>query len=194
MSSGPANADRALDFQPGMAMRWEITRSTADTGGDLLETVNWVGPRTGGPPVHVHPTAEESYEVIDGTLEVFVDGQWQTLRAGEKATVPPGKPHTLRNDSAEPVRLVNTHRPALRFEAMFRELHALIKTGRIKRLPPKDPRSLIYAGMLFDKYAEEQRMVKPPKAAFTALALIGRALRLPLADDSRTARARAART
>jgi len=172
--------DRALDFQPGMAMRWEITRSTADTGGELLETVNWVGPRTGGPPLHVHPSAEESYEVVEGTLEVFIDADWQTLHAGQTAVVPPGTPHTLRNASAEPVRLVNIHRPALRFEPMFRELHVLITTGRIKRLPPNDFRSLIYAGMLFEKYSHEQRMIKPPMAVFKALALLGRPLRLKL--------------
>jgi quercetin dioxygenase-like cupin family protein len=175
-----AVADRMLDFQPGMTMRWEITRSTADTGGELLETVNWVGPGAAGPPVHVHACAEESYEVVEGTLEVFIDDDWQTLHAGEKAVVPPGIPHTLKNASAEPVRLINIHRPALRFEATFRELHTLIKTGRIKRLPPKDPRSLVYAGMLFDKYADENRTTKPPMAVFKTLALLGRALRMKL--------------
>jgi len=28
-----------------------------------------------GPPVHLHPTAEESYDVIEGALEVFMDGK-----------------------------------------------------------------------------------------------------------------------
>lgn len=173
-----AASDRVLDFQPGMAMRWEITRSAADTAGELLETVCWVGPRTGGPPVHVHRTAEEGYEVIEGTLEVLIDGQWRTLHAGEKATVPPGARHTLKNSSGQPVRLINTHRPALRFEQMFREMHLLISTGRIKRLPPADPRSLLYAAMLFAKYPDEQHFVKPPQAIFDALARLGRTLGL----------------
>ncbi len=172
--SPQAASDRVLDFQPGMAMRWEITRSTADTAGELLETVNWVGPRTGGPPVHVHPTAEESYEVIEGTLEVLIDGQWRTLHAGENATVPPGARHTLKNSSGTPVRLINAHRPALRFEQMLREMHLLISTGRIKRLPPAEPRSLLYAAMLFANYPEEQHFVKPTQAIFTALARLGR--------------------
>jgi quercetin dioxygenase-like cupin family protein len=163
-----------------MEMRWEVTRSTADTGGELLETVNWVGPRTGGPPVHIHPSAEESYRVIEGTLEVCIDGRWHTLHAGEKATVPAGKPHTLKNASAEPVRLINTHSPALRFEAMFRELQTLIAAGKIKHLPPKDPRSVVYAAMLFAKYTDEQYVTKPPHAVFKTLALLARALGLKL--------------
>jgi glyoxylate utilization-related uncharacterized protein len=133
-----------------------------------------------GPPVHVHPTAEESYEVIGGVLDVFVDGEWRTLRAGEAATAPAGVPHTLRNATTEPVHLINVHRPALRFESFFREMHALIQQGKIKRLPPKDPRSAIYVAMLFTKYPNEIRVTKPPNGVFKALALVGRALRFKL--------------
>jgi hypothetical protein len=35
-----ASADRQLDFHPGMGMRWEITRSTEDTSGELFESTN----------------------------------------------------------------------------------------------------------------------------------------------------------
>ncbi len=172
----PADGDRQLDFRPGMDMQWEVTRTTADTAGELFEATNWVAAGMGGPPVHVHPTAEESYAVVEGTMDVFMNGEWKTLRAGETATVPADVPHTLRNSSTEPVRIVNVHRPALRFESFFREMHALIRAGKIKRLPPKDPRSAIYAAMLFGKYPAEIRVVKPPPAIFKALALIGRGL------------------
>ena len=58
-----------LDFRPWMGMWWEITRSTEDTAGELFEATKWVEPRMPGPPVHVHPTAEESYEVVEGGFE-----------------------------------------------------------------------------------------------------------------------------
>jgi mannose-6-phosphate isomerase-like protein (cupin superfamily) len=67
-----------------MGMWWEITRSTVDTSGELFEATNWVEARMPGPPVHVHPTVEESYEVIEGALEVFMDGKWSPVRAGER--------------------------------------------------------------------------------------------------------------
>ena len=169
-------ADRRLDFHPGMEMRWEITRSTADTTGELFEATNWIGPEMPGPPLHVHPNADESYDVIEGALDICVDGEWRTLRAGESATVPAGVAHTLRNATKEPVRLVNIHRPALRFESFFREMQGLIERGKIKHLPPKEPRSAIYVAMLFGKYPEEIRVVKPPSAVFKALAALGRAL------------------
>jgi len=172
----PASGDRQLDFHPGMEMRWEITRSTADTAGELFEATNWIGPEMPGPPVHVHPTADESYDVIEGALDVCVNGEWRTLRAGESATAPAGAPHTLRNATKETVRIVNVHRPALQFESFFREMHALIGQGKIKQLPPKEPRSAIYVAMLFGKYPDEIRVVKPPSGVFKALALVGRAL------------------
>ena len=71
------------------------------------------------------------------------------MRAGEKATVPAGLPHSVRNASDEPARIVNIHQPAQRFESFFRDMHRLIHEGKSRRLPPKDPRSAIYAAMLF---------------------------------------------
>lgn len=176
-TSGGGGGDRQLDFHPGMGMRWEITRSTADTAGELFESTNWLDPRMPGPPVHVHPTEEESFEVIEGTLDVFVNGAWSQVRAGETATVPAGAPHTLRNAGEEPVRTVTRIRPAQRSEAFFRELHRLIHEDKIKRLPPKEPRSAIYAAMLFTRYPDEIRATGPLSGVFKVLALAGRALR-----------------
>jgi mannose-6-phosphate isomerase-like protein (cupin superfamily) len=181
-SSGatPSGNDRHLDFHPGMGMRWEITRNAEDTGGALFEATNWIDPHMPGPPVHVHPTAEESYEVIEGALEVCSDGEWRTVRAGETATDPAGVPHTLRNGSAEPVRIVNVHRPAQQFESLFRGMHSLIQQGKIKHLPPKEPRSAIYAAMVFGRHPNEIRTTKPPNWVFGSLAFVGRALRFKL--------------
>ena len=153
-------------------MTWEVVAGAEGSEGASFDTINTVGPRAGGPPVHLHPSAEESYEVLDGTLDVFVDGKWRRLRAGEKQVVPAGVPHTLKNDSDGEIKILNVHRPALRFEEFFRAFHRLVSGGLIK-LPPKDPRSLIYFAMLFSAYPEEQRAVRPPQPIFSALAAIG---------------------
>jgi mannose-6-phosphate isomerase-like protein (cupin superfamily) len=171
-------ADRQLDFHPGMGMRWEITRSAEDTFGELFESTNWLDPGMPGPPVHVHPNAEESFEVIEGTLQVFMDGGWNSVQGGETATVPARVPHTLRNASDQPVKAVTRIRPAGRSEAFFRDMHRLIHEGKIKRLPPKEPRSAIYVAMLFGEYPDEIRTKKPPEAVFKGLAFVGKALGL----------------
>jgi mannose-6-phosphate isomerase-like protein (cupin superfamily) len=173
-------ADRHRDFRPGMGMWWEITRSTADTSGELFEATNWIEPRMPGPPIHVHPAASESYEVIEGALEVFRDGKWNSVRAGEKATVPAGVPHSVRNVGDQPAKLVNIHQPAQRFESFFRDMHRLIHEGKIKHLPPREPRSAIYVAMLFGNYPDDIRATKPPNAVFKTLALVGKALRFKI--------------
>jgi mannose-6-phosphate isomerase-like protein (cupin superfamily) len=179
-SVAESGADLQLDFHPGMGMRWEITRSTEDTSGELFESTNWLDPGMPGPPVHVHPNAEESFEVVEGVLDVFMDGAWSSVQAGMTETVPPGVPHTLRNASDQPVRAVTRIRPAGRSEAFFRDMHRLIHEGKIKRLPPKEPRSAIYAAMLFGEYPDEIRTTKPPNGVFKALAAAGKALRFKL--------------
>jgi quercetin dioxygenase-like cupin family protein len=117
-----------------MPMRWEITRSTADTGGELFEATNWIDPGMAGPPVHVHPTADESYEVIEGALDICLDGAWRTIRAGESATAPAGVPHTLRNATSEAVRIVKHPPPCPAVRILLRGMHGLIQQGKIKRL------------------------------------------------------------
>jgi glyoxylate utilization-related uncharacterized protein len=128
----------------------------------------------------VHPSQEESFEVVEGTLDVFLDGEWSPVRAGETATVPPGVAHTLRNATDEPVKVVTTVKPAGTTEAFFDDMLRLIREGKIKRLPPKEPRSAIYAAMLFDKYPDWIRTTKPPNGVFKAIARLGRTLRFRL--------------
>lgn len=175
-----AGADRQLDFHPAMGMRWEITRSTGDTGGEVFESMHWYDAGERGPPVHVHPDSADTFAVIDGTLEVCIDGEWRSVRAGETATVPAGVPHTFRNANDETAKVKVTMQPAGRSEAFFRDMHRLMHEGKIKRLPPKDPRSAIYAAMLIGEYPDHIRSIKPPNGLFKALAVVGRTLRFKI--------------
>jgi len=163
--------DRVLDFA-AIGMWWEITKSTSDTGGDLFEAINVIAPGFSGPPLHIHPHAEEIYQVQAGILDVCVAGKWQQLGPGESVTVPIGVAHTLRNPHPTEVRLINVHKPALGFERFFRKFHALVSAGKLK-LPPKDFGSLVMVSMLFVTHEDEIRSVKPPHAVMRVLAFIG---------------------
>jgi quercetin dioxygenase-like cupin family protein len=175
---GSTDRDRILDFAP-IGMWWEVTRSTADTGGEAFEAVNVLAPGFGGPPLHLHPAAEESYEVVSGTLDVCVDRQWRRLGPGESATVAAGTPHTLKNASGAEVRLVNVHRPALGFERFFRRLHALVCSAGVK-LPPKDLRSAILVSMLFSEHPQEVISVEPSRRLMRVLSVVGKLARYKL--------------
>ena len=56
-----------------------------------------LNPQPGGPPVHNHPNATETYEVLEGELDINVAGSWTTLKAGDIAAAKPGVSHTYRS-------------------------------------------------------------------------------------------------
>jgi quercetin dioxygenase-like cupin family protein len=157
------DTDRIMDFAP-IGMWGEVIRSTADTGGEAFEAINVLAPGFGEAPLHSHPTAEESYEVLSRTLDDCVDRRWQQLGPGEAVTVAARTPRTHRNASGAEVRLLNVHRPALGFERFFRRLNALVYTGGLK-LPPQDLRSAILVSMLFSEHPRgSTALSKPPSA------------------------------
>ena len=180
-TANQSRRDRLLDFG-GFPGRWEIPKSTADTGGELLEMrfeIETV-PEDGS-FVHTHPHAEERYEVRSGVLEVYEDGDWMDVSAGEKHTVPPGTPQTFRNKT--PDELINGHDPATQHEAFFRRFHQLV-TERGVSLPPSGCADVVLLAMLTVGHADDIRAVSPPHWAFTGLAGLGRVWGYTLPDES----------
>ena len=64
--------------------------------GSSIEIFDTSGPAGGGPPPHEHPW-EEIYLLLDGQLEVTVDGATHVLQPGSVAHVPAGSVHGYRN-------------------------------------------------------------------------------------------------
>ncbi len=156
---------------------YEVTAAAADTGGDFVGMEFTLPPGSVAPPPHVHPTPAESFEVIEGALDLVVDGKWRTLTVGESASVPPGALHTFKNRSGETVRVGNVHRPAVRFEDYIEHIYRLMKARGIKRV--KDPRVPFYLSMLMLEYPETIRPGRTrERIGMGALAGIGRLVRL----------------
>jgi quercetin dioxygenase-like cupin family protein len=156
---------------------YEVTAAAADSGGEFVGMEFTLPPGSVAPPPHVHPTPEESFEVIEGALDLMVDGDWQTLNVGESAPVPPEVLHTFKNRSGETVRVRNVHRPAVRFEDYIEHIYRLMKARGIKGV--KDPRVPFYLSMLMLEYPET---IRPGRAreriGMGALAGLGRLFRL----------------
>lgn len=168
---------RVLDFQ-GFPGRWKILETADETDGDRFKTRMELDEQSELPP-HIHPTAEEQYEVIAGELEVQVDGEWSTLSAGERQVVPPGTEHSFRNPG--PAEVINVHTPAMRFEAFFRRFYRL-KTEQRVPMPPDGLKAAILLAMLLVEYEDEQIAVSPPHWAFKFLARMGRLLGFQIPD------------
>jgi mannose-6-phosphate isomerase-like protein (cupin superfamily) len=162
--------DQTLVWPDGSIYR--ITRSSTDTGDELLE-MDWELPTKGwAPQPHIHPRLTEEYEVLDGSLDGWIGSEWRTLTAGEAASVPPRTVHTFRV-GAIPVRVRNVHRPALDFEPYINRLCSAAN----RRNPEQSARAL-YIAVLVREFPQHSRASGRLTAAVPALAAVGRLLRL----------------
>ena len=69
---------------------------------------------------HVHAEEDDSFYVLEGELTITLAEGEVVAGPGTFVLVPPDTVHGLRNDTAEPVRILNVHAPAgfdLRIEA-----------------------------------------------------------------------------
>ena len=108
------------------------------TGGDtdgkyaLWETIVLPG---GGPPPHVHSREEEGFYVLDGEITFTVDGERVVAGAGTFANMPVGTPHSFRNESDRPARILVSVAPA-GLEQMFFEVGVPLAEGATAAPPP----------------------------------------------------------
>ena len=162
-------------FEMPDGSRYIVRRPTADSDGERVEMEFVLPPGCVPPPPHVHPHQVEGYEVLEGSFEVVVDGQWRELHPGDSATVPVGALHTFRNRSGQTVRVRNWHEPAMRFEEFIERTSQTLRAAGVKR--KRDPRVPVYLSMVMLDYGETlfpgRRRERWP---MQALARIGRLL------------------
>lgn len=160
-----------LDLGP-LRTKFHIRKTAAETDGQTFEVEMEMGPRTGGTPVHTHPQAVETFEVLQGQFDVYVQDAWRTLVEGEKVSVEKGVPHTLRNSSDEVTRAIMAFQPAMQYDRYFERLHKLLNNGAIES-EKMNLKAMLYLSRLMTSYPDEIRSVKPPYAAMRAMASLG---------------------
>lgn len=142
---------------PATGERVTFVRTAADTGGELLE-LELVWPRPGSrAPEHVHPEAEERYEVLSGRAAFRVGADEREAGAGEVVTVPPGTPHLAWNPTQDEVRLKVEFRPALRWEDFVERLFAIT--------PARGPANRAKLAELLREFRREIAPPPPRRAA-----------------------------
>jgi quercetin dioxygenase-like cupin family protein len=134
---------------------YEVTAAAADSRGEFVAMDFTLPPGSVAPPPHLHPTPAEEFEVVEGALDLMVEGEWRTLNVGESASVPPDTLHTFKNRCGKTVRVHNVHRPAVRFEDYIEHIYKLMQARRIKGV--KDPRVPFYLSMLMLEYPDTIR-------------------------------------
>ncbi len=93
--------------------RWVLGHKVTphDTSGDYDLMYAETPPHVPGPPPHMHNSFKESFLIVEGEMEFFVDGKISVLKAGESMDIPPKTLHTFGNKSDAPCKWVNIHSP-----------------------------------------------------------------------------------
>ena len=165
-------------FNPSTGQRTVFHQTAADTDGTMVQ-LEWMGgPGWGAGPKHVHRRQEERFEVLEGRIRSYVDGQERVHPTGDVLVVAPGAAHTVWNDADGPVRLLVEFRPALASETVLETLAALAVMGRTRA--DGVPRNLLDLALVVHDYEDEIYLERPPlfvqRAVFGPLAWLGRRL------------------
>jgi quercetin dioxygenase-like cupin family protein len=91
-------------------------------------------PPGGGPPPHVHSREEECFFTLEGEITFTINGE-RVVAAGTFANMPVGTPHSFRNESGKPARMLISVAPA-GLEQMFLEVGVPLAEGATTALPP----------------------------------------------------------
>src|SRR4029077_4653305 len=92
-------------------------------------------PPGGGPPPHVHSREEEGFYILAGDITFTIGDKRLVAGAGMFANMPVGTPHSFKNESGKPARMLISVAPA-GLEKMFFECGVPLPEGTTTTLAP----------------------------------------------------------
>lgn len=115
-------------------------------------------PPGGGPPPHVHSREEEGFYILEGEITFTINGEKTVAQACSFANMPVGTPHSFKNESDRPAKMLISVAPA-GLEKMFFEVGVPLAEGATTALPPtKDEIEKLLA--VAPKYGVEIKLPK----------------------------------
>jgi mannose-6-phosphate isomerase-like protein (cupin superfamily) len=113
--------------------RLVFRKTSAQTGGAAVVIETFLRPYATGMTTHTHPSQEERFEVLNGSIGFRVGRQQLVAGPGHRLTVQAGTPHRLWNAGEEEAHVLSEIRPALQFEQLLTTLFALAADTRRTR-------------------------------------------------------------
>lgn len=114
-----ADAGRQIGSPGGMTLLF--VRTESETDGELLEMEATYSGHGGMAPMHLHPSQDEHFEILEGRMRTMVGGEERVYESGESFDVPAGTPHQM--GAEQPTRMRWEVRPALRTAEFFERLY-----------------------------------------------------------------------
>lgn len=146
-----------------------------ETGGEYVRVRAELPPRAPGPPMHFHLGYTESFEVLQGRLDLYVGkNNHVVLTSGQSAFAPLKVAHRFWNATDEPTVFEAEIRPAANFEKAIRAGDGMARDGKTnEKGVPKNLFELALAYELAESYLTGMPLFLQ-KGIFGALAKIAR--------------------
>src|SRR6476619_828794 len=109
--------------------------ATGDDTHGTYATWEAIVPPGGGPPPHVHSREEEGFYILEGEITLQAGDQRIVATAGMFVNMPIGLPHSFKNESSQPAKMLIMVAPA-GLEQMFFEVGVPLAEGSTTALPP----------------------------------------------------------
>lgn len=131
---------------PVIKDRVTVLKSSEETNGEYFLEQLEIAPG-GGNMLHYHTGFTEKFSVVEGQLNVSLNGEEKILKAGEAALVPKFAHHRFYNSSDSYVTAIVEVRPARNFEKAVRMGYGLARDGKVTAKAV--PKSIWHLAILF---------------------------------------------
>jgi quercetin dioxygenase-like cupin family protein len=158
---------------PVTGERIVFRKTSRETGGQAVVIETHVRPNGFVAAAHVHPSQEERFEVLSGSVGFRVGRARTVAGPGQRLVVPAGTPHRFWNAGDDVAHFVCEIRPALQFESLLETMFALAVDGKTNR---KGMPSLLRLAVIANAHFDTVRLPFPP----AILQRIGLALGAPV--------------
>ncbi|MFV0491016.1 MAG: cupin domain-containing protein [Pseudorhodobacter sp.] len=88
-------------------------------------------------PPHIHPTQDEYILLLDGELDLVLDGKRLHAATGDLVCMPRGIPHGIFNNSGRDVRCFFWVTPTGRLVDLFRKIHNMSRPDEVVAVSPQ---------------------------------------------------------
>jgi len=141
-----------------------------ETNGQAVVIETFVQPGGFVAAAHVHPSQEERFTVLGGSVGFRVGREKTIAGPGQKLTVPAGTPHKFWNAGEDVAHFVCEVRPALQFESLLETMFALAEAGKTNRKGMPDPLRL---AAIARSHFDTVRLPFPPASMQRAALAVG---------------------
>jgi mannose-6-phosphate isomerase-like protein (cupin superfamily) len=136
---------------PVTGERIVFRQTSRETNGEAVVIETFVQRNGFVAAAHVHPSQEERFEILRGTVGFRVGRKKLDAGPGQRLAVPAGTPHKFWPAGDEEAHGVCEVRPALQFEALLETMFALAADGKTNRKGMPNPlRLAVIANAHFD--------------------------------------------